>query len=73
MIEVICPKRLGFALSGDDMKQIANLNENKRFQYFKTTSVVEHRNYPKSWTKETEFGSANYSHIELATSDSDTS
>ena len=54
-------ERLGFALSGEEMKKIENLDKTQRFQYFKNTSVVENRNYPKSWTKEKGFGDAKYS------------
>ena len=58
-------ERLGFALSGEEMKKVENSDETQRFQYFKNTSVVENRNYPKSWTKEKGFGDAKYSQIGL--------
>ena len=58
-------ERLGFALSGEEMKKIENLDETQRFQYFKNTSVVENRNSSKSWTKEKGFGDAKYSQIGL--------
>jgi len=63
MTDVIPRGRLAFALSGEEMEHIKSLTESKRFQYFKTTSVVESKNYPKSWTREKDFGNAAYSHI----------
>ena len=61
--EIIAPKDLGFSLSETEVKSIEDLDVKKRFQYFKTTSVVENRNYPKSWTKEPGFGDAVFSDV----------